>query len=201
MFWVWIFPSMAQSASVDGLLFGTTTQYTTIYVTTIYDHYVHYAPYLTVSPVSLSVFRLCGRLPASHGTLLCHMLCVLHYIARRSHHNLMSAANVAVCVGPSLLAPANPAQVLTSDNAKLMPSVVEFLIEHCAAIFGAEVLGLFGPPPEREVRTDSGAEESDSLHSCEYNSGRGGDGGVGWGGVLTVHLVTHLLGRYVVITA
>ncbi|XP_043211785.1 uncharacterized protein LOC122376141 [Amphibalanus amphitrite] len=111
------------------------------------------------------VRALCGRLPACHVTLLCHLLCVLHYIARRSHHNLMSAANVAVCVGPSLLAPSNPAQVLTSDNAKLLPSVVEFLIEHCAQIFGADVLNLFGPPPEREMRTDSGAEESDSLHS------------------------------------
>ena len=100
-------------------------------------------------------------------TLLGHILCVLHYIARRSHHNLMSAANVAVCVGPSLLAPANLTQALSSDNAKLLPSVVEFLIEHCSQIFGADVLTLLGPPPEREVRTDSGAEESDSLHSCE----------------------------------
>ena len=79
----------------------------------------------------------------------------------------MSAANVAVCVGPSLLAPSSPAQALCSDNARLLPRLVEFLIEHCAHIFGGEVLALFGPPPEREVRTDSGAEESDSLHSCE----------------------------------
>ncbi|XP_037081577.1 rho GTPase-activating protein 20-like [Pollicipes pollicipes] len=111
------------------------------------------------------VRELCARLPPANVNLLSHLLCVLHHIARRSHHNLMSAANVAVCVGPSLLAPANPAQVLTSDNAKLLPSVVEFLIDKCSAIFGPQCLTQFGPPPEREVRTDSGAEESDSLHS------------------------------------
>ena len=63
---------------------------------------------------------LCGRLPAAHVTLLCHLLCVLHHIARRSQHNLMSAANVAVCVGPSLLAPSSPAQALCSDNAAMI---------------------------------------------------------------------------------
>lgn len=92
---------------------------------------------------------------------------MLHHIARRSHHNLMSAANLAVCVGPSLLAPADPARALAAEAARLLPAVVELLVDQCAAVFGPEVLTLFGAPPERELRADSGAEESDSLHSCE----------------------------------
>lgn len=111
------------------------------------------------------VRELCSRLPTSNVTLLCHFLCVLYHIAARSHHNLMSSANLSVCVGPSLLAPGNPAQVMSPEHSKLIPAVIQFLIDKCPLIFGEEVLQLFGPPPEKEVRIDSGAEESDSVNS------------------------------------
>ncbi|XP_043242772.1 rho GTPase-activating protein 20-like [Amphibalanus amphitrite] len=112
----------------------------------------------------IRIRELCSRLPAANVTLLCHFLCVLHHVARRSHHNLMSAANVAVCVGPSLLTPACPTQALASDSAKRLPAVVALLIERCDAIFGSECLRLLGPPPGRAARTDSG-EDSDGLAS------------------------------------
>ena len=79
----------------------------------------------------------------------------------------MSAANVAVCVGPSLLTPACPTQALATDGAKRLPAVVALLIERCDAIFGGECLRLLGPPPGRSARTDSG-EESDGLASGEW---------------------------------
>ncbi|XP_066938336.1 uncharacterized protein [Macrobrachium rosenbergii] len=109
---------------------------------------------------------LCSRLPRAHLKLLQHFLCVLHHIVRRASENMMSASNLAVCVGPSILWPSSPVLALSPEDSKQVPAVVEFLIEHCRDIFGEDILHLLGEPPERDpLRQDSGAEESDSLHS------------------------------------
>lgn len=53
-----------------------------------------------------------------------------------------------------------------------MPKAVAYLIDHCAELFGEHVLQLLGPFPERDgSRQDSGAEESDSLHSLHDLAG------------------------------
>lgn len=64
----------------------------------------------------------------------------------------MSAANLAVCVGPSLLWSDCPAQDL-----RLVPSLVETLIHHAPAVMS--------PPqiPSFDTR-DSGTDESDCKH-------------------------------------
>nr|XP_045624946.1 uncharacterized protein LOC123774593 isoform X2 [Procambarus clarkii] len=109
---------------------------------------------------------LCSRMPRAHLILLQHFLCVLHHIARRASENMMSASNLAVCVGPSILWPSSPVLALSPEASKQVPAIVEFLIERCGDIFGQDILHLLGNPPERDpMRQDSGAEESDSLHS------------------------------------
>jgi len=78
----------------------------------------------------------------------------------------MSAGNLGVCVGPSLLwlGEHSPAPALTRE----VPSLVEFLVLNCQVLIGPHVTHLLGEPPERDPsRQDSGAEESDSLH-CKY---------------------------------
>lgn len=103
------------------------------------------------------------QLPRSNVTLLSHFLCVLHHIARRAAHNLMSATNLGVCVGPSLLW----AQTPTPASSRAVPNLVELLVVRCELLLGPHVPLLLGDPPERDLtRQDSGAEESDSLH-CE----------------------------------
>ncbi|XP_019864605.2 rho GTPase-activating protein 20 isoform X2 [Aethina tumida] len=99
--------------------------------------------------------RLVTSLPRENHLLLANVICVLHNIAKRSRYNLMNAANLGVCVGPSLLWE-------SSQNAPLrtLPTLVEMLINNCQTLFGTQVLSLLG-----EVASDSGAEESDSLHS------------------------------------
>ncbi|KAJ8922983.1 hypothetical protein NQ315_001531 [Exocentrus adspersus] len=99
--------------------------------------------------------RLLNHLPRENHLLLAHVVCVLYNIAKRARYNLMSAANLGVCVGPSLLWEA-------TQNAPLrtLPSLIEVLISNCQALFGTQVVSLLG-----EVANDSGAEESDSLHS------------------------------------
>ncbi|PSN53413.1 hypothetical protein C0J52_21377 [Blattella germanica] len=76
-------------------------------------------------------------------------------------HNLMSAANLGVCVGPSLLWAHTP----TPASSRAVPSLVELLVARCELLLGPHVPLLMGDPPERDpTRQDSGAEESDSLH-------------------------------------
>lgn len=46
---------------------------------------------------------LIKSLPKANYLLLQHFLCILHYISIQSAENKMSAENLAVCIGPSLL--------------------------------------------------------------------------------------------------
>jgi len=118
---------------------------------------------LSLSLQNISCFSVLDQLPRSSVTLLSHFLCVLHHIARRAPHNLMSASNLGVCVGPSLLWAHTP----TPASSRAVPSLVELLVVRCELLLGPHVPLLLGDPPERDpTRQDSGAEESDSLH-CE----------------------------------
>ncbi|KAG7202028.1 hypothetical protein KM043_004712 [Ampulex compressa] len=101
--------------------------------------------------------NILDRLPKANYTLLSHIICVLHHVARRSKHNLMCASNLGVCCGPSLLWSPNP----SVNQSRAIPTLTEMLIRHCEVLFGEGVTQLLG-----EERSDSGAEEStDSLHS------------------------------------
>uniref|UniRef100_A0A6A7FQI8 Rho GTPase-activating protein 20 n=1 Tax=Hirondellea gigas TaxID=1518452 RepID=A0A6A7FQI8_9CRUS len=123
---------------------------------------------------------LCSRLPRANLLLLQHFLCVLHHIARRSSLNMMTPSNLAVCVGPSLLWPADQSVAFCTETSKQAPSVMEFLIERFGEVFGEAMLRLMGEPPEHDpARQDSGAEESDSLHSGHsLHSGRRDDSSI-----------------------
>ncbi|XP_043490789.1 uncharacterized protein LOC122516762 isoform X1 [Polistes fuscatus] len=110
----------------------------------------------TPNPVH-TIKNTLDRLPKANYTLLSHLICVLHHIARRSKHNLMCASNLGVCCGPSLLWSPNP----SVNQGRAIPTLTEMLIRHCEVLFGEGVTQLLG-----EERSDSGAEEStDSLHS------------------------------------
>lgn len=97
--------------------------------------------------------RIVGLLPRENHVLLAHVVNVLHSIAKKSRFNLMSATNLGVCVGPSLLWEA-------SQNAPMrtLPTLIEMLINHCQTLFNSQILSILSE------NNDSGAEESDSLH-------------------------------------
>jgi len=99
--------------------------------------------------------RQLKRLPRENHMLLAHVATVLHQIAKRSRFNLMSAANLGVCVGPSLLWEPN-------QNAPIrtLPNLIETIINFCPNLFGTQLFSILG-----DSSSDSGAEESDSLHS------------------------------------
>ncbi|CAH0755778.1 unnamed protein product [Diatraea saccharalis] len=103
------------------------------------------------------------KLPKAHYTMLTYFVCLLQAIAKKSNINLMCPMNLGVCVGPSLLWPNAPC-----DKApKAVPMVVELLIVKAEALFGPQISGLLGngSPESSNALLDSGAEESDSLHS------------------------------------
>ncbi|XP_076380789.1 uncharacterized protein LOC117220279 isoform X2 [Megalopta genalis] len=109
----------------------------------------------TPNPIQ-TIKNILDRLPKANYTLLSHLICVLHHVARRSKHNLMCASNLGVCCGPSLLWSSNP----SVNQSRAIPTLTEMLIRHCEVLFGEGVTQLLG-----EERSDSGAEEStDSLH-------------------------------------
>nr|CAI5837407.1 unnamed protein product [Callosobruchus analis] len=99
--------------------------------------------------------RLINQLPRENHLLLAHVICVLNAIAKKARFNHMSAANLGICLGPSLLWE-------STQNAPLrtLPNLIEALINNCQTIFGTQVVSLLG-----DIANDSGAEESDSLHS------------------------------------
>ncbi|XP_061718504.1 uncharacterized protein LOC133526075 [Cydia pomonella] len=110
-----------------------------------------------------AVRSLLLKLPKSHYNMLTYFVCLLQAIAKKSNINLMCPMNLGVCVGPSLLWPNTPC-----DKApKAVPMVVELLIVKAEALFGPQISGLLGSgsPESSNALLDSGAEESDSLHS------------------------------------
>lgn len=110
-----------------------------------------------------AVRSLLLKLPKSHYNMLTYFVCLLQAIAKKSNINLMCPMNLGVCVGPSLLWPNVPC-----DRApKAVPMIVELLIIKAEALFGPQIAGLLGngSPESSNALLDSGAEESDSLHS------------------------------------
>lgn len=117
--------------------------------------------------------RLLSQLAPAHILFLQYFLCVLWHVQRRSSENMMTANNLAVCVGPSLLwsksDSQSPSLAAQSEASKLIPAVVEFLILRCNAVLDVDCQSVFGMTSKVSVRDlsrqDSGNEESDSLHS------------------------------------
>lgn len=121
---------------------------------------------------------LIKSLPKANYLLLQHFLCILHYIAEQSAENKMSAENLAVCIGPSLLNHDIAPSSMHCELSKQVPKLISYLIKNCSDLFGANTLTLFeayqnmvNENKENEMKEikDSGAEESDSLNELNNN--------------------------------
>lgn len=119
---------------------------------------------LTPTEKISSMRSLLLKLPKVNYNLLSHFVAILQAIARNSAINLMCPMNLAVCVGPSLLWPSIPCETAP----KAVPALIELLIINAEILFGPHLHNIFGkgsPEPSASLSLDSGAEESDSLHS------------------------------------
>ncbi|XP_023245450.1 rho GTPase-activating protein 20-like [Copidosoma floridanum] len=103
-----------------------------------------------------TIKSILDRLPEANYTLLSHLVCVLHHIARRSEHNLMCASNLGVCCGPSLLWSESP----SVNQSRAIPALAEMLIRHYEVLFGEGVDLLFGA----ELNDSQAEDSTDILH-------------------------------------
>ncbi|XP_076372682.1 uncharacterized protein LOC143257602 isoform X3 [Tachypleus tridentatus] len=139
--------------------------------------------------------ELLKQISSANMKLLEHFLCVLWHISQHSVINKMSPENLAVCVGPSMLylSTSNRQQsMLQPEVSKQVPKIVAYLISQFPDLFGKECMQLFDGVLDKDplqknfaaeeqffgefldkdiLRHDSGAEESDSLHSQQEIGG------------------------------
>ncbi|KAM6272130.1 T-cell activation Rho GTPase-activating protein-like [Spheniscus humboldti] len=91
------------------------------------------------------------KLPAANLLLLKWLLSLLQHIGHNTSASRMSCSNLAICVGPNLLSPANedllPLEAML-ELAEKVKVLVEFLMENHCDIFGEEMAGLSSPSAE-----------------------------------------------------
>lgn len=117
-----------------------------------------------------SHYSMVSQVSSAHQLLLKYIICILYHIAERSEDNLMTSANLAICLGPSLLWTDSINLSHQEEASKTVPQVVQFLIDNCTDILGQEVLDIFGHPPNPPVDEDDSPERiqtpyNDSLES------------------------------------
>ncbi|CAM9604343.1 unnamed protein product [Bubo scandiacus] len=95
--------------------------------------------------------EVASKLPKANLVLLKELLALLQNISSSAATSRMTASNLAICVGPNLLSPAEedtlPLDVLAQATGKVT-QLVAFLIEHHEELFGEEVAGLAGTSDE-----------------------------------------------------
>ncbi|XP_072705538.1 uncharacterized protein [Ciconia boyciana] len=85
------------------------------------------------------------KLPAANLLLLKRLLSLLQHIGRNAATSRMTPSNLAICVGPNLLSPANedllPLEAML-EVAEKVKVLLEFLMENCRELFGEETTEL-----------------------------------------------------------
>ncbi|XP_006882828.1 PREDICTED: T-cell activation Rho GTPase-activating protein [Elephantulus edwardii] len=103
--------------------------------------------------------EVAGRLPRPNLVLLKHLASVLYLISKNSGTNKMDPSNLAICIGPNVLALENDRSLSLEAQKDLNNKVkmlVEFLIENCLEVFGENV------PAPSSVTSDDSLEHTDS---------------------------------------
>ncbi len=100
------------------------------------------------------------RLPRANREMLTVLMRHLNRVASNSHVNLMTAANLGVCFGPTLLRPKEET-VATIMDIKFCNEVVEILIEQCELIF--PMGGDSSPEVGKNVNISSSANSTASM--------------------------------------
>ena len=104
-----------------------------------------------------------ARLPQANTFLLHHLLYILHLTADNSEENMMTASNLSICVGPSLLWTSDPAYMLEQNYSKEVSALIQLLIEDFPRLFGSEPPALFCSPAQSS--TEGSPEPGSSVAS------------------------------------
>ncbi|CAF4422339.1 unnamed protein product, partial [Rotaria sp. Silwood2] len=82
---------------------------------------------------------LCTLSEANH-ILLKGFICVLHRISENADTNGMNPFNLGLCVSNSLFKTESTTITSGKQEADVMSSIVEFLIQNCSLLFGSDIL-------------------------------------------------------------
>ncbi|CAF1048160.1 unnamed protein product [Rotaria sp. Silwood1] len=82
---------------------------------------------------------LCTLSEANH-ILLKGFICILHHISENADINGMNPFNLGLCVSNSLFKTESTTITSGKQEADVMSSIVEFLIENCSLLFGSDIL-------------------------------------------------------------
>lgn len=114
--------------------------------------HMHWNAFIYSTVLSFNI-RIISRMPESSQVVLCHVFQVLHCIARNHEVNEMNAANLAICLAPTLLWPESGIEVIRNE----VPPMIIFMIDYTPEIFGNQFPEAFKefepfnssePPPE-----------------------------------------------------
>ncbi|CAF0745584.1 unnamed protein product [Adineta ricciae] len=128
---------------------------------------------LSTLPEKISFARksIISTLPEANHLLLKGFICTLHQIAEHAHTNGMNPFNLGLCVSNSLFKTETTTIRSGKQEADVMSSVVEFLIQNCSTLFGSDILTCI--PDKRIViheiqnRTHPNASSMESLDEVE----------------------------------
>lgn len=93
-----------------------------------YDHFLLYK------------FSILTTLPEANHILLKGFICVLHRISENAESNGMNPFNLGLCVSNSLFKTESTTITSGKQEADVMSSIVEFLIQNCSPLFGSDIL-------------------------------------------------------------
>ena len=66
--------------------------------------------------------------------------CILHRISEHADTNGMNPFNLGLCVSNSLFKTESTTITSGKQEADVMSSIVEFLIQNCSSLFGSDIL-------------------------------------------------------------
>lgn len=102
------------------------------------------------------------RLPQANQSLLHNVFVTFAKITENHEVNQMHSENVAICVSPSLLSPADDMQVLRNE----VPPLIQFMVEHCSDVFE----GFETPAVVRAAEAIRERSNVETLESPEFSS-------------------------------
>ncbi len=88
---------------------------------------------------ALFLCRVITKLPDENQLFLSYLMPLLHHISKNHEINGMNSINLAICFAPSLLWPSSGLDVIKNE----VPPLIQFVIEYCPEIFGAELPVLY----------------------------------------------------------
>ena len=133
----------------------------------LYTHFIEAIKHETENERLQELQLVINKLPIAGREILKVLIRHLHKVASKSDTNLMTASNLGVCFGPTLLRPREET-VASIMDIKFCNEVVEILIHNCDRFFPA----LGSSPDELQKHFRKNSNDASSHHGSQHQSRR-----------------------------